>query len=130
VWHAITDFLLKAKASGLGHDAVIEIMIALLGVMMAALSLLGVLISFVLAVLGVFGYQTIKGEAKRMAKGIAEKVATEIASKVMTEVSERGQASGLSESQVEDINSKTTTTAPKQSRPRKKATSDKGLQKS
>lgn len=130
VWHAITDFLLKAKASGLGHDAVIEILIALLGVMIAVLSLIGLLISFILAVLGVFGYQNIKSAASKMAKVTADKVASDMAAKTMREVFDAAQASWLSESQVEDV--KSAAAKKSMSRParaRQKATSDKSLHK-
>ena len=68
MWNTITDFLLKAHAYGLGHDAVIEIMIALLGIMVAVLSLFAVLVSILLGVLGFIGYGTIKGAAKKKAE--------------------------------------------------------------
>ncbi len=83
MWHAISDFLLKAHASGLGHDAVIEIMVTLLGVMIAVLGVMLGLVGLVFAGLAIYGYQTIKRESKQIAKDIAQRVATE---KVTAEV--------------------------------------------
>jgi hypothetical protein len=75
VWHAITDFLLKVHASGLGHDAVIEIMIAILGVMLAVLGLMLGSVGLFFAGLSIYGYQTIKQESKRIATKIAQETA-------------------------------------------------------
>lgn len=127
MWGKFADFLLKAHASGLGHDAVIEIMIALLGVMVAALSIIAVLISFALVAIGIFGFRSIKDEATKSATAIAKKTATEIASRVMEESNKRAQASGLSESQAEEL-SRNPRSAIEQKRSRIKATNDKGLQ--
>jgi hypothetical protein len=77
VWHAITDFLLKAHASGLGHDAVIEILIGLLGVMVAVLGLILGAVGLFFAGLSIYGYQTIKAESRKIAAGIAKTTAVE-----------------------------------------------------
>ena len=52
-------------AQGLGHEAAIEIMIALLGVMIAVLTLF-------VAVLSVFGFVVIRREARKSATKIAK----------------------------------------------------------
>lgn len=127
MWGKFADFLLKAHASGLGHDAVIEIMIALLGVMVAALALIAVLISLIFVAIGIFGYTSIKNEATKSATDVANKIATEIASRVMDESRERAQASELSESQAEELQ-KHPGSATRPKRSRIKATNDKGLQ--
>jgi len=79
VWHAISGFLLKAHASGLSHEAVIEIMVALLGVMIAALGVLSVLVSLLFAALGIFGFQVIREEVKKSAVKTATDIAQDIA---------------------------------------------------
>ena len=71
VWHSMGEFLLKLHAQGLGHEAVIEIMIALLGVMIAVLTLF-------VAVLSVFGFVVIRREARKNAAKIAKETATEM----------------------------------------------------
>jgi hypothetical protein len=95
VWHAITDFLLKAHASGLGHDAVIEIMIALLGVMMAVMAILSALVTLLFAALGFFGYKSIEERSINA----AEKKAEEIALKTFAEsrATEQGAALGFNQ---------------------------------
>jgi hypothetical protein len=131
VWHAITDFLLKAHTAGLGHDAVIEIMIALLGLMIAVLTLIAGLFAAIVAIVGVFGFQTIRDEAKAKAKetaiAIAEKTARHIASGIaqetVEEIRERAQASGLTESQATER----TPSVRKRKTGITKATTDKGL---
>jgi hypothetical protein len=75
VWHAITEFLLRAHASGLGHDAVIEIMIAILGIMVALVGLMLGAVGLFFAGLSIYGYQTIKVESKRVATKIAQETA-------------------------------------------------------
>lgn len=125
----ITEFWLKAHASNLGQDAVIEIMIALLGVMVMVLTLVAGLLSVFVAIVGIFGFGTIREEARKAAENIAGSTATKVAqdraTKMMIEISERAQASGLSESQAEEA----APSAPKKKTGRKKATSDKGLDK-
>jgi len=105
MWRAITDFLLKAHASDLGHDAVIEIMIALLGVMVAVLTLIAGLLSVGIAVLAFFGYQALKDELKKKASADARKTAKAIALEVMEQIRERAQAAGMSDSQAEELSS-------------------------
>jgi len=126
VWHRVGEFWLKAQSAGLGHDAVIEIMIALLGVMIAVLTLLSALITIFFAVLGFWGYQTIRDDAKKMAAAAAREVAESVAAKVMADISEKAQASGMSEGQAEDMRATTPRHQPSGSRKRK-ATTDKGL---
>jgi hypothetical protein len=118
-----TEFLFKAHAAGLGHDAVIEIMIALLGVMVMVLTLVVVVITVGVAIIGVFGYSAIKEEMRKSAEKEAYTIATGIAERTMREYSERAQASGLSESQAEVAPAVPT----KRETGKKKATSDKGL---
>lgn len=77
MWRAVTDFLLKAHASGLGHDAVIEIMIAILAVMIAILALILGAVGLFFAGLSIYGYQAIKTESKRIAAKIAKESAAE-----------------------------------------------------
>ncbi len=109
MWHAITDFLLKAHASGLSHEAVIEIMIALLAVMIAVLTLISGLFAVAVTVVGIFGYQTIRDEAAKRADISARKTAArtarttakKIASAVMDQIWSEVQASGMSEAQSE-----------------------------
>ena len=120
-----TEFLLKAHAAGLGHDAVIEIMIALLGIMVALLTLVAALITVFVAIIGIFGYASIKQEMRNAAEKEAEKVAAGIAERTMREYGERAQAFGLSVSQEEIAPSVPT----KRETGKKKATSDKGLKK-
>jgi hypothetical protein len=72
VWQAITEFLLKAHASGLGHDAVIEIMLAILGVMIAVLGFMLAAVGIFFALLSLYGFNTIKQESKKVAAKIAK----------------------------------------------------------
>jgi len=109
VWIAITDFAMKLHSSGLGHDAVIEIMIALLGLMIAVLTLIAGLFAAAVAIVGVFGFKTIKDEtrraaektAQRIAKDVAKSTATGIANTTLNELWSQIQASGMSEGQAE-----------------------------
>jgi len=133
VWHAITDFLLKAHASGLAHDAVIEIMIALLGLMLAVLTLVLGIFAAIVAILGFFGFETIRKElikkasdvAGTVAKKLAKEVATGIAHETLKEIREQAQASGLTASQATPEGIPLTR---KHKTGRTKATTDKGLE--
>jgi ABC-type bacteriocin/lantibiotic exporter with double-glycine peptidase domain len=131
MWQAISDFLLKAHASGLGHDAVIEIMIALLGIMVAVLTLIAGLLSVGIAVLGIFGYNALKDELKKKASADARKTAKTIALEVMEQIRERAQASGMSDSQAEELSSSIKEAKPFDTGAPKavKATSDTGLRR-
>jgi hypothetical protein len=123
---------MKAQASGLGQDAVIEIMIALLGIMIAVLTLIAGLFAAIVALLGVYGFQTIRDEATKnvgvIAKKTATKVASEIAAKTMDEIRERAQATGLTESQAEGTGELAAAAPPTRSG-RTKATTDEALKK-
>ena len=79
------QFLLQLHAQGLGHEAVIEIMIALLGVMLTVLAIL-------VAIIGWFGYTAIRDEAVKRAKQEARRVAKEEADAIYKryEVRSRG----------------------------------------
>jgi cytochrome bd-type quinol oxidase subunit 1 len=136
VWHSLGEFLLQLHAQGLGHEAVIEIMIALLGVMIAVLTLISGLLAVGVTVIGIFGYQTIRDEAARraeiMAKKIAAKVAkataTQIANAIKQQVADETQASGLSETQAEQPATIASLEAAAASRPkRRRATTDRNL---
>jgi predicted negative regulator of RcsB-dependent stress response len=91
VWQAVTDFLLKAHAVGFSHEAVIAIL--------GAMSILAVLVSFVFAALGFFGYKTIE---ERSVSAASEKAAQIAAAKTDEEIErfrENAQALALSVSQ-------------------------------
>lgn len=130
--HSAFDLWSKAQASGLGQDAVIEIMIALLGCMIAVLTLIAGLFAAIVALLGVYGFQTIRDEATKNAGIIAGKTATEvageIAAKIMDEIRERAQATGLTESQAEGTIEQAAAAPPVRSG-RKIATTDEALKK-
>jgi hypothetical protein len=70
VWHALHDMVSTAPSGSLNSDAVIEIMLGILGCMIAVLAMIG-------AALGFFGFQSIKDEAKKIAKVIAKEAAKE-----------------------------------------------------
>ena len=131
MWHAITDFLLKAHAAGLSHEAVIEIMLAIMGVMIAVLTLIAGLFAAMVAIFGVYGFQTIRDETKKRADTVAKRVATRVAKKIaddlFVDIRERAQASGLTESQ--GISGKDAI-EPKGQTGRMKATTDRGLKES
>lgn len=120
MWHAITGFILNLRASGLSHEAVIEIMIALLGVMVAVLGILSVLVSLVFAGLGIFGFQVIRDEATKAARLIAEQIAKDITTQTIEQQKTVQQAIDLST----QLRTKKTTTS-KMSIGRK--TNDAGL---
>jgi hypothetical protein len=131
VWHAITEFLLKVRSSGLSHEAVIEIMIGLLGIMVAVLTLIAGLFAAAVSIVGVFGYTTIRDEAVKRAVDTAKKTATTVAKNIarknLREISERGQASGMTASQAISEEEVVGTT---QRSGRRKATTDKALKNS
>jgi type IV secretory pathway VirB6-like protein len=128
-------------ASGLGQDAVIEIMVALLGLMVAVLAVIAGLFAVTVALAGVYGFKTLIDEATKMASEVAttvagslareiaereaSSVAKEIADKAMAEMSSRAQATGMTDSQVDK--DALPTRAPKMRSGRTKATTDKGL---
>lgn len=96
MWKTTTDFLLKAHASGLGHDAVIEIMVALLGVMVAVLGILSVLVSLIFTALGIFGFQLIRDESTKAARLAAEQTAKDITTQTIEQQRIEQQAIDLS----------------------------------
>jgi hypothetical protein len=104
-------------------------MLAALGIMVAILTLIAGLFAAAVAIVGVFGYTTIKAEAVKgavqTAKKTARTVAKSIAKKTLLEISERGQASGMTESQAEELEEKVPNTTRR--RGRRKATTDKAL---
>jgi ABC-type bacteriocin/lantibiotic exporter with double-glycine peptidase domain len=129
MWQAITDFLLKAHAEHLSHEAVIEIMVALLGIMVAILALVAFLVSLIFVALAIFGFETISNEVRKIAETIARKTASKIAKDEMKRVFEMVQASGLSESQSQDFGESAADTTIEERAP-VKATSDSGLSES
>lgn len=113
-------------AQGLSHEAVIEIMIALLGLM---LTVFGIGI----AVIGWFGYTAIRDEAIKQARKQAKKIAEEAAADVFRALADQGFAADYSESQKElpsetphegMANVQAATDTPKK---RKRAATDSGL---
>lgn len=99
MWNVVSDFLLKAHASGLGHDAVIEIMIALLGIMIAVLTLIAALVATAIGFIGFFGFQIIRDEAIERAAENALDVAAKTAESRMDLFIREQQAAGLASSQ-------------------------------
>jgi hypothetical protein len=77
VWHWVTDFLSKAPSGSLSSDAVIEIMLAILGCMIGILAIIAGLVALIFAGLGVFGFQLIKDEVVRSLEKIAKETAEE-----------------------------------------------------
>jgi ABC-type bacteriocin/lantibiotic exporter with double-glycine peptidase domain len=128
--HQIYKALLAIHSAGLGHDAVIEILIALLGVMVAVLALIGFIISVVVTVAGWYGYTTIRREAVKAAKKTAHKVAmnvaTDIGLRTLQDYRDQMQASELSERQTEDLPDATEPKT-KTGRQRFRATNDRSL---
>ena len=92
---------LQIKASGLQQDAVIEIMLAILGAMLGILALISAIIAGFVGVIGFLGFQTVKDEAKRRAEEVAKDVAAKIARATFPEIWAQSQAAGLSEGQGE-----------------------------
>jgi hypothetical protein len=93
VWKDISEFYLNVHAVGLSHEAVIEIMVGILGVMMAAMSVLTVLVSLVFAGMGFYGYKAIEEKSVSASEAKASQIAKE---KVEEELERfRSQAQGL-----------------------------------
>ena len=130
---AFFDFVLKLHAVGLSHEAVIEIMIALLGVMIAVLTLISALVSIVFGFLAFWGFQTMRQDAKRMAARTAARTAKEIATQAaktrIQEFLENVQAAGLIESEAEDLGDPKSKTRTRKPSERTRATTDKALTK-
>lgn len=101
MWQAASEFLLKAHASKLSHEAVIEIMIALLGVMIMVLTLISGLFAAAVTIAGVFGFNLIRTEAGNQAAEVARETATKIADEVVQRIWADNQAADMSESQAE-----------------------------
>lgn len=99
MWRHAIDFWEQAHASGLGQDAVIEIMIALLGVMMAVMAILAAFVTLIFAALGVFGYKSIEERSVKAAEEKAAKVAEEKTELAIAEFRDREQGAALSASQ-------------------------------
>lgn len=126
----MTDFLLKAKASGLGHDVVIEVMIGLLGVMMAALSLGIAIVAILIAIFSFIGYESMKKKAIEVVRIEAKRVNATLEAKIMKDIRRRDQATELSESLEEGLSRiKVRVPVRSLSTSRIKATSDKSLAK-
>ena len=77
MWQAFHDLVSTAPSGGLSSDAVIEIMLAILGCMIGVLAILAGLVALVFAGLGFFGYQAIKEEVVKTVKDEARAVAEE-----------------------------------------------------
>lgn len=123
MWHAFCDFVLKLHAQGLGHEAAIEIMIALLGVMLTVAALLVAFVSWL-------GYAEIKKAAVKQARKEARKIAKEAALNLYRAWLDEENAAEYTESQKDLGESKIETprTQPKQAR-KQKATSDSNLKR-
>jgi type IV secretory pathway VirB6-like protein len=99
VWHAIENFLLQAHTAGLGHDAVIEIMIALLGVMMAVMAILAALVTLLFAGLGFYGYKAIEERSVAAAEKKAAEVAEAKTEQAIADYRAREQGAALGASE-------------------------------
>jgi hypothetical protein len=77
VWHALHDFVSAAPSGGLSSDAVIEIMLAILGCMIGVLAILAGLVALFFAGLGFFGFQIRREEVVKKVKEEARAVAEE-----------------------------------------------------
>ena len=129
VWKAITEFVLQLHSQGLGHEAVIEIMIALLGLMLGVLTLIAGLFATVIAIIGWFGFTAIREEAVKRAEQTALGTATRIAGESLNQMWSQSQASGMSESQSEPETKPDSAASPTVGHipKRRKAMSDKNL---
>lgn len=99
VWHALHDLVATAPSGSLNSDAVIEIMLAILGCMIGVLTLIAGFVAL-------FGYGEIKRAAIRAAGMRATLVATKIAKEQYPMIFAAAQASSLAESQAEDADKK------------------------
>lgn len=77
VWNALHGLISTAPTGGLNSDAVIEVMLAILGCMIGVLAIVAGLVALVFAGLGVFGFQVIKDEVVKAVKGQAKEIAEE-----------------------------------------------------
>lgn len=106
--HQIVKLLQDFRSAGLGHDAVIEIMLEVLGLMIAILTLISGLLAIGIGVVGLFGYNSIKEEAIRqagqMASATSESVARVIAEGATLRYLAEREASAMSQVQAEDLN--------------------------
>jgi flagellar biosynthesis component FlhA len=102
----MTDFLLKLHSAGLGHDAVIEIMVALLAVMMAVMAILAVLVTLVFAALGFFGYKSIEERSVAAAEKKAAEVAEVKVQEAISDYRAREQGAALGVLQTATITKK------------------------
>lgn len=129
MWQVLHDWVSTAPSGSLSSDAVIEIMIALLGVMIAVLTLIAGLVSAIAAGLAIFGYTEIKKAAAEAAETSAREAATKIANEWRTQVFEMAQAGSLSEVQVDGAASSETPTAEEEAADREAepVTADKAL---
>ncbi len=104
MFHDVGQFLLQLHARGLSHEAVIEIMLAILGGMIAVLALISAAGALIVSVIGWFGYQAIRDGARKTAEDIAMSVAIrkaeEVANRTLNQLWKQAQASGMSEAQV------------------------------
>ena len=126
IWRILLSWV-QIRPSGLQQDAVIEIMIALLGVMIAVLAI-------ILAIVGVYGYQSIKEEAAKRAAEAADlaaaKRAEEVANERMAEFIAVRQAGDLSGDFADERQMVPELKASaKRKVGKKKATSDKALER-
>lgn len=98
----LVDLFTHVRVSSLGQDAVIEIMIALLGAMIAVLTLVAGLVTILIAVAAFFGYSSLKDNvvqaAVQRADEVAIKVAKESARKILVEGRLQEQASSILQS--------------------------------
>ena len=128
--HPIYELLLKLQSAHLGHEAVIEIMLAILGLMVAVLTVALTLVGLVIAIVGWFGYTSIRDEATKHAEQAAEKAAKAIAASVAKEHIERlikrDEASALVTAQTDFREPKTRAKA---GTVRRRATTDSSLRK-
>ena len=129
VWRAITEFVLQLHSKGLGHEAVIEIMIALLGLMLAVLTFVAGLFAALIAIFGFFGFTAIREEAVKRAGQTALETATRVAGESLNQMWSQSQASGMSESQSEPDTKPNMDVPPSLGhiRKRRKAMNDKNL---
>lgn len=100
MWHALYQWISTAPSGSLNSDAVIEIMIALLGVMITVLTLISGIITIGFGVLAFIGFETLKKAAEQKAEEKAAEIATKIAAGQQNNTLATAQAGLLSEGQV------------------------------
>jgi hypothetical protein len=131
--HPMYDLLLHLRSANLGHEAVIEILLGLLGLMIAVLTLISGLLAIGIAVVGWFGYTAIRDEAgkraeqaaSQTAKDVAKDVATEIAKDYVRRIVRQEEASAMTTAQAVDESKPGIETKAS----RQKATTDSSLRK-